>query len=72
MHVLEWNYMKILIKISLKFAPRDPINNIPSLVHAFYSKNAFENVCKTVAILSWPQCVSSTQRNNFTENLIKI
>ena len=31
MHFLEWNVW-ILIKISLKFIPKHPINNIPALV----------------------------------------
>ena len=29
--------VRILIKISLKFAPKDPINNIPALVDGYFT-----------------------------------
>ena len=31
-HILEWNYTRISIQISLKFVPNRLINNIPALV----------------------------------------
>ena len=31
-HFLEWKCIKIAIKISVKFVPKGPINNIPTLV----------------------------------------
>ena len=63
MHFLEWIYLNLDKKMSLKFVPKGPINNIPALVQIVAWRRSGDKplsepmMVKSRIYVTWPQWV---------------